>query len=474
MNETAWYYKLFSEEFGPVTATEIAKLLTDGTLSPDDSVRADGADEWGSVAQVPQSATDDASSELTDLSELNFVFEENKPTADSDVPDIDSINLQSDSKSAPLRQPKSAARESDDEEAVYYVETLGQVFGPMPISYLVKMAESGALDSDEKIRCGEDGEWSFPEVIPDIAVAIGTAASRSQENTLATKEGRQDSAPPQRKTAAGSAETSTTASSSAAQSADAATTGRSQRETRPTRKKKRRKPKQDEFLQEIFSKLFTADGKVRDVADRPKQSSAATPQTTRDATPSAPQVPVNESSVATPVAGAASMPAAAVSSTSGGMPSATQKPPLPVTPPPVRPSIPPKKSGGGFRMPEPKVLSIFGGVAVVCLLLAGVFTGVISLPGASMDVAAEFTPLNFEYLSLSKGAISEEKWKDYGSRVRTRSRKVMEYLTAKGELSDREDRYRKATVKYVELANSNADDKDGQKAIFEEIAALIK
>jgi hypothetical protein len=45
MNKTARYYRLSTEEFGPVSATEIKRLLTEGTLSPTDPVRANGSTE---------------------------------------------------------------------------------------------------------------------------------------------------------------------------------------------------------------------------------------------------------------------------------------------------------------------------------------------------------------------------------------------------------------------------------------------
>ncbi len=125
-------------------------------------------------------------------------------------------------------------------------------------------------------------------------------------------------------------------------------------------------------------------------------------------------------------------------------------------------------------MPEPKVLGIIGGVAIVFVLLTAVFTGMILLPGRSMDVAAKLQPLGVEYVGLLSGAITEEKWKDYGSRVRVETRTVVEYLKSKGTPTEQEKNFQEAAVKYVELVNSKADDVDGQKAIFEEINTLLR
>jgi hypothetical protein len=84
MKETVWYYKLSSGEFGPVTAEELKQLLTSGTLAPTDPVRADGSTEWDTVEQILRDKK--TPSKITDLSELNFVFEENPPVPASETP----------------------------------------------------------------------------------------------------------------------------------------------------------------------------------------------------------------------------------------------------------------------------------------------------------------------------------------------------------------------------------------------------
>jgi len=68
----------------------------------------------------------------------------------------------------------------------------------------------------------------------------------------------------------------------------------------------------------------------------------------------------------------------------------------------------------------------------------------------------------------------EEKWKDYGSRVRAETRSVVQHLKAKGTLSEQEKHFLEVAVKYVELVNCKADDKEGQKVIFEEINVLMR
>ncbi|HRA89068.1 MAG TPA: DUF4339 domain-containing protein [Planctomycetaceae bacterium] len=83
-----WYYQMLMEEFGPVTAEQLDDLFQDGTLSEDDLVRSEVSPDWIPLAELnlstmaEQKASDaSATTEIADLSELAFEFEDSGPTA---------------------------------------------------------------------------------------------------------------------------------------------------------------------------------------------------------------------------------------------------------------------------------------------------------------------------------------------------------------------------------------------------------
>jgi hypothetical protein len=82
---------------------------------------------------MSRTASSQTPSERTELSELNLVFEETVPIRNSNTPDINSVNLRTTSESEAAPQQNVPVTETDKDEAMYYIKTLGQVFGPMPI-----------------------------------------------------------------------------------------------------------------------------------------------------------------------------------------------------------------------------------------------------------------------------------------------------------------------------------------------------
>ncbi|MDG2130697.1 MAG: GYF domain-containing protein [Fuerstiella sp.] len=472
MNETVWYYKLSSGEFGPVTAEELKQLLTSGTLAPTDPVRADGSTEWDTVEQILRDKK--TPSKITDLSELNFVFEENPPVPASETPNAGVSTPQNSSELESSSPQQAPASETENDDAAYYVETLGQILGPMPVSALVKMAESGALKSDERIRRGEDGEWCFPEVIPDVAVAIGSA---STDRSTAAKAGKRRShALPQEVNAVPTAPAipdPQPVSEQPAAEKSARRTGSSSKGKSPgkakTVKKRQRKTKKDDFLQEIFTEVFTEDGNVRDVAERPQHNKATAAAVRPGGEMGAPDRTTEN---ATPAA--ASVPSVTAPSMANRSPAPHSKSSGPSAAPAIRRAAPARKSGAGISMPEPRTLSVIAVLVCACCLTGAFLSGVASLPGSSMDISGKLEPLGFEYLPLMSGEISEEKWNEYGDHVRAETGPVLEYLAAKETLLEQEKRYQQVSNKYLELVACKADDAKGQKVLFTEILALMK
>jgi hypothetical protein len=50
----AWFYHAGGQQYGPVPATEIRRLLSAGDLSPDDMVWREGLENWLAIAKVPE------------------------------------------------------------------------------------------------------------------------------------------------------------------------------------------------------------------------------------------------------------------------------------------------------------------------------------------------------------------------------------------------------------------------------------
>ena len=338
------------------------------------------------------------------------------------------------------------------------------------------MAASGTLTSDEKSRCGEDGEWCVPDMISDVAVALDSVATRTYESTPAKSVGQQSSPLPQEATknltAAAASEQQSASGHCAAEASprmtDRPAKGKSLHEARPARKR-RHKAKTDELLQDIFSELFIDDGKVHDVAARPKRTGTATP-----VVPPGEAAPYSDKTIETETSIAAFVPSGTVPLTANALPSSQPKSPRRVAAATVRPPAASQKSGRSIAMPEPRALGVIGGVALVCLLLATFFTGVVSVPESSLDVVRALQASGVEHVGILSGEILEKKWTDYGTCVRAETRVGLKYLVPKGTLSEQENRYRQAIDKYVELVSCKADDVEGQKAILTETNALMR
>jgi hypothetical protein len=51
---TAWFYHAGGQQFGPVPATEIRRLLAAGELTPDDMAWREGLENWLPIGKVPE------------------------------------------------------------------------------------------------------------------------------------------------------------------------------------------------------------------------------------------------------------------------------------------------------------------------------------------------------------------------------------------------------------------------------------
>jgi hypothetical protein len=117
-----WFYRLFGQEFGPISREGLEELSANGTLGSLDEVRAEGSREWVSLDQA-----------LSSVSVATAVAE--KPSTTD-------------------RHTSSA-----DEEPVWYYEFMGEEMGPTSFNELLHFAEIGQLTADDQVKFGADGKW---------------------------------------------------------------------------------------------------------------------------------------------------------------------------------------------------------------------------------------------------------------------------------------------------------------------------
>lgn len=446
MVERQWFYEMLAEEFGPVTETELEQLVADGILSATDRVRPNTSSEWITVADFPAAALEMSQQQgddrHSDLDIDSFSFESPSDTATNSL-DIDSFNLHGDSDSP---QPVVANRhkpiepedeEEEDFEPTFFVQSLGQILGPLTQDELVEMACAGSLSRGDEIREGEDSRWIAVEAIPGLGEEI-----LRQEATL-----KQTSATP----------VETLPKKKASDQKRPA----SKPKARPKSRKRKKKAKTDEFLQEIFAEVFTEDGKVRE--DRVA------------AAPAAAAAPVGNSLTDTGSMASPAEPsmAPAMNAAVPGMSAAPSAPPAFTRPTPQKA---PKRaanssSGGGFEMPEPKVLGIIGGGLAVVLILVGGFMGIIPLPGFGVDPESFFKEFAAEYPKKKAG--SAEEWKQFKVDTSAVARTIARDLAPTVGTDPKAKRFQRAALLVSKLVGIDQADNEKHTEVYGEFNKML-
>ncbi|MEY3174914.1 MAG: hypothetical protein RLZZ436_2828 [Planctomycetota bacterium] len=163
---TQWYYQLLGEEFGPVSASSLRQLLTDGTLSESDAVRASDSAAWVSLSTAITDPHADARSTtqtvetsdiVTDLAELNFQFEE------SSAPAL---------KTPVTRRSSAAVADRPAAPPQYYYQFFGQILGPIPLATLIRLAEAGRLSETDLVRGEGDFLWQAASEFSELSAAF--------------------------------------------------------------------------------------------------------------------------------------------------------------------------------------------------------------------------------------------------------------------------------------------------------------
>lgn len=274
---SVWYYQLLGEEFGPVSASTLAELLHDGTLSPGDPVRPSDSESWITADQVQ--ALNEQSAVLQDLSELSFEFEEasSEPT---------SRLRQSGSDSSLAVNPDRESAESADDASgdMYYYQLRGQSHGPVAREILIRMAEQGRLTDTDLIRTAAEFLWQAASEYRELSAAFLLRKAESQGKNRVIPANRPAASDPPTSTAqskpedpASAAVTNDQRPDSSTVTSEASSSRKPHKPGKPRVTDKRRRPRATpstpELDEDVFQEVFSEE------SAGPAKSAAGLPQT---------------------------------------------------------------------------------------------------------------------------------------------------------------------------------------------------
>lgn len=440
MSDHLWFYELLNNIHGPVSTDDIQQLVADGRLSDTDRIRPETSEEWITVADLRTlvenvASGEDEWEEVTDLEDLNFQFEDssagvaravsnqNASTAEdlddrNSGLDIDSFQLSGDPEQARHTAFDSVAGKAANE--TWMVESLGQILGPMAMTELLGMAEAGALSGTDKIRKEASDTWVAAESIEEVAVALaqgaggfnkvaqGTGTTTKRRARTATASGRGD-------TAAGKSRPSSQSRSK----------GRPPGAPGRKRRRKKKRSDKDQLLAEIFSDVFSEDGKVRDLAERPDLSKPASgPSMSAHSAPAAQSDSVSSSPIPTNPGLSSSPGMGAMSGASAGMPGGAAAAAAAARPQFVPPPKKRKKSrGAGFSI-DPKALGIGAAVLVVVGIFVAGFMGMLPIPGFGVDGTATFAEFEKEFAPMVDKVVPDAEWEKFRTKYLDDARSI--------------------------------------------------
>lgn len=273
---SVWYYQLLGEEFGPVSASTLAELLHDGTLSPGDPVRSSDSESWITADQVQ--ALNEQSAVLQDLSELSFEFEEasSEPTSRFRQSGSDS--------SLAVNPDRESAKSADDASGdMYYYQLRGQSHGPVARETLIRMAEQGKLTDTDLIRTGAEFLWQAASEYRELSAAflLRKAESQGKNRVIpATRHAASDTptstAQSKPEDPASAAVTNDQRPDSSTVTSEASSSRKPHKPVKPRGTDKRRRPRATpstpELDEDVFQEVFSEEsaGPAKSVAGLPQ------------------------------------------------------------------------------------------------------------------------------------------------------------------------------------------------------------
>jgi hypothetical protein len=141
MSETQWTYRLFGEEFGPVSFGDLRELVAAGTLTHTDEVREVGSASWILVEAAVGTDTSSVATAVLPLSS-----------------------------------------EAGDDQ--WFCQIAGQEFGPLRFDELADFATGGQLSSDDLVRYGDAGKWRTAGTIGRLVAILPYSTEQRSVSVL--------------------------------------------------------------------------------------------------------------------------------------------------------------------------------------------------------------------------------------------------------------------------------------------------
>ena len=244
-----WYYQLLSEEFGPVTESEIRDLLDCETLSHEDLVRAVDSPNWVAISSTEAFAGETL--EFADMAELERCFSEPAlASSKASIPPSRKVSAQLGNGAVSIN------KNTVDSPETYYYQASGRTFGPVVVVELIGMAEAGVISASDLVRRGDAGEWTSASGLKELAGVLVVSRQSLVEQVKAAdleKKSRQSA----------SADSGTKSGDSSPQIEKAKV---------PKRKPK---PVEDKFLLEIFEEISANKARTNSAPPTPAIPTAA-------------------------------------------------------------------------------------------------------------------------------------------------------------------------------------------------------
>ena len=485
-----WYYLLCSEEFGPVTEPQIRQLLGDGTLAADDLVRPESSQTWLALSEsfsvIPASVAD--ADDLTDLSELEFSFEESRTStrraANRTADQSERAIRFDDSRPTTGRGPRStepvpAATSSaptlperlslvsegatTESQLMYFCQSFGQTMGPMTIAELAGMAETGSLTDSDLVQCGELGDWFPAGELAELAATLMLVDRMTPAPPTVASGG------PHRLERVAAAELKTTAEKTnhpvetpknAPRASEPTRTGSDSSSgavrDRPVRKKgspKKEKNREDALLSDIFDEVFAEE-------EKPARSTPSVYSAASNASVASPVASVASPSPAmapSPLMSASAAAAASAARSSHGPTLSARK----------------SSSGSSFEMPGKGVV-----IAVVLFVATAGYIYQFGMPSLSFITAspdtypARLKAVMDEFKALGASP-TQQDWKSFSESTRAEFMNYYTYMRDAG-MSDPKDKVCMSAVKLmIDLTTTSFNQQDFRDKQIVKLEKLI-
>ncbi len=151
-----WFYRMFGEDFGPVSFEKLREMADKGTVGADDEVRSEGSDRWMRADSVEG---------------LGLCTNDGGAV----VATADNSDTATDLSTTPVGL--------DD----WYCKVLDREMGPLSFEELVKYAEHENLSADDEVRLGANGKWRRVGSIGRLVAVLPYRPVESKTPVPATK-----------------------------------------------------------------------------------------------------------------------------------------------------------------------------------------------------------------------------------------------------------------------------------------------